>query len=102
MPNQYEFFVECASGGDVENVIEVLKNTMVYCSVVSRNGVHMGEDEDSKGMKLFPYMSSLRLIVRSSDIFIQVHKKIKNKSSVSTTKTSDVRIKDIFFRIYQF
>lgn len=39
IPDQYEFFVECAPGGDVPKVIEILKSTMTYCSVVSRNYV---------------------------------------------------------------
>ncbi|VVC43615.1 Hypothetical protein CINCED_3A019959 [Cinara cedri] len=53
MSNQYEFFVECAPGGDIEKVIEILKNTMTYCSVVSRNGIHIGEEED-KFIPWFP------------------------------------------------
>lgn len=39
IPNQYEFFVECAEGGDIHKVIEILKETMTYCSVVSRNSL---------------------------------------------------------------
>lgn len=46
IPNRYEFFVECAAGGDIHKVIEILKDTMTYCSVVSRNNIN-----DSKGKK---------------------------------------------------
>ncbi|XP_050433165.1 protein henna isoform X2 [Adelges cooleyi] len=35
IPNHYEFYVECASGGDINGAVEVLKKTMAYVSVVS-------------------------------------------------------------------
>jgi len=48
IPDQYEFFVECAPGGNVPKVVEILKGTMTYCSVVSRNNVNDSKVKDSK------------------------------------------------------
>jgi len=48
IPDQYEFFVECAPGGNVPKVVEILKGTMTYCSVVSRNNLNDSEVKDSK------------------------------------------------------
>ncbi|XP_050542956.1 protein henna [Daktulosphaira vitifoliae] len=45
IPNGYEFFVECAPGGDVDGVVEMLKKTMAYCSVVSSTG-DTGKSDD--------------------------------------------------------
>lgn len=48
IPDQYEFFVECAPGGNVPKVVEILKDTMTYCSVVSRNNLNDSKVEDSE------------------------------------------------------
>lgn len=48
IPDQYEFFVECAPGGNVPKVVEILKGTMTYCSVVSRNNVNDSKVKDGK------------------------------------------------------
>jgi len=48
IPDQYEFFVECAPGGNVPKVVEILKTTMTYCSVVSRNNLKDSKVKDSK------------------------------------------------------
>lgn len=56
IPNQYEFLVECAQSDDIPKVIEILKDTMTYCSVVSRNSVN-----DSKvDGKCFSYIVGSR------------------------------------------
>ncbi|XP_060861120.1 protein henna [Metopolophium dirhodum] len=47
IPDQYEFFVECAPGGNVPKVVEILKGTMTYCSVVSRNNVNDSKVKDN-------------------------------------------------------
>ncbi|XP_025408150.1 protein henna [Sipha flava] len=46
IPNQYEFFVECAPSDNITKVVEILKGTMVYCSVVSRNHVSDSKVQD--------------------------------------------------------
>jgi len=48
IPDQYEFFVECAPGGNVPKVVEILKSTMTYCSVVSRNNLNDSKVKDSE------------------------------------------------------
>lgn len=48
IPDQYEFFVECAPGGNVPKVVEILKATMTYCSVVSRNNLNDSKVKESK------------------------------------------------------
>lgn len=36
-PNQYEFMVECAPGGDLQTAIDTLKQHCTYFSIISRN-----------------------------------------------------------------
>lgn len=63
IPDQYEFFVECAPGGDVLKVIEILKSTMTYCSVVSRNFVIDNKADDGKIiLEGFMFFVSFRFI----------------------------------------
>lgn len=37
MPNQYEFMVECAPGGDLGSAIENLRQNSAYFSIITRN-----------------------------------------------------------------
>lgn len=54
IPNQYEFFIECAPSDNITKVVEILKSSMVYCSVVSRNSVVDSKVHDGKRSVRWP------------------------------------------------